>query len=239
MPIFSHEIIFIKKYYFLVRALVNQLPKTYTVFYTVFVNYSSGRLMLFDLTGALISLLSTYFFIRMNNKAWLVGIAATCLNGWLYWRKGIYADMVLEALYFLSMSYGWYQWNKPVMNDTHDFNGSLNYLSPIQWGFLFLLLGIVFILIQYLLQAFTHSTVATLDAATTSLSLVAQWLMCHKIIVTWILWFITDAIYAFMYFHKNLPFHSLLMLIYTGMAITGYLLWARKVKVMPLDEAIA
>jgi nicotinamide mononucleotide transporter len=85
-------------------------------------------------------------------------------------------------------------------------------------------------LLRYLLETFTHSTVALLDAATTSLSLVAQWLMCHKIIITWVLWFITDVLYAAMYLSKNLPFHSILMIIYTGMAIAGYLVWARRYK---------
>ena len=56
--------------------------------------------MLFDLIGALTSLLSTYFFIRMNNKAWPVGMLATVLNGWLYWYKGIYAEYDLGGLLF-------------------------------------------------------------------------------------------------------------------------------------------
>ena len=97
------------------------------------------------------------------------------------------------------------------------------------------MLCLVFITIHYLLSTLTHSTVAILDAATTSLSLVAQWLMCHKIIATWILWFITDALYATMYLSKSLPFHSILMIVYTGMAITGYLVWARQYKNLSVD----
>jgi nicotinamide mononucleotide transporter len=186
--------------------------------------------MIFDLIGALVSFISTYYFIKMNNKAWPIGMIATILNGWLYWHKGIYADMLLEVFYFLSLSYGWYKWkyqlNQLITND----NSSLGYLKPSQWVSLGLVLGLVFISIYYLLQTLTHSTVAVLDATTTSLSLVAQWLMCHKIIVTWVLWFITDVLYATMYMSKNLPFHCLLMIIYTGMAVTGYRVWARKYK---------
>jgi nicotinamide mononucleotide transporter len=182
--------------------------------------------MLFDLFGASCSLLSTYFFIKLDNKAWPVGLLATCLNGWLYWYKGIYADMILEVFYFLSMGYGWYKWqsaakkyNQPTL---------LYQLLASQWMALFISLGSVFFVIYTLLTFLTHSSVAFLDAATTSLSLVAQWLMCHKVITTWILWFITDALYAFMYFSKNLPFHCGLMIIYTGLAICGYLRWSRE-----------
>jgi nicotinamide mononucleotide transporter len=184
--------------------------------------------MFFDLIGALVSLISTYYFIRLNNKAWPFSIIATAINGWLYWHKGIYADMLLEFIYFLSMCYGWYKWNTKATQDMNSTQSSLGYLRPIQWISLGILLCIVFISIHYVLHTLTHSTVALLDAATTSLSLVAQWLMCHKIIATWILWFITDALYATMYLGKNLPFHSILMIIYTGMAIAGYLVWARQ-----------
>lgn len=183
--------------------------------------------MFFDLFGALCSLLSTYFFIRLNKNAWLVGLLATCINGWLYWQKGIYADMVLEAVYFVSMGYGWYLWST---GQAHTSNKQLirYHLSLKQWLILATTLVTVFCLIYAFLRTYTHSTVPILDATTTSLSLVAQWLMCHKIIITWFLWFITDALYAFLYWHKSLPFHALLMIVYTGMAITGYMVWAKQ-----------
>lgn len=186
--------------------------------------------MLFDFISAFVSLLSTYYFIRLDNKAWPIGMIATCLNGWLYWTKGIYADMLLESFYFLSMCYGWYRWQKQASGHGNQNPAPLGKLSFLQWCTLFMLLVLVFSVIHYLLNTLTNSNVALLDASTTSLSLVAQWLMCHKIIITWVLWFITDALYAFMYLGKNLPFHCVLMFIYTGMAITGYLVWAKRSK---------
>ena len=185
--------------------------------------------MLFDILGTFVSLLSTYLFIRLNNKAWPVGIIATLVNGWLYWYKGIYADMVLEFIYFLSMCYGWYLWNQQP-SDNISQQVRLGKLSAAQWTLLLFTLCIVFLTIQYLLHHYTNSNVAFMDSASTALSLVAQWLMCHKIIVTWMLWFITDALYAFMYLSKDLPFHCGLMLVYTGMAVTGYYVWAQKNK---------
>lgn len=184
--------------------------------------------MSFDLIGALVSLLSTYYLIRLNNKAWPIGMLAIFLNGWLYWHKGIYADMVLEFIYFLSMCYGWSRWYRPASVDQTSSQTPLNHLKRRQWIILFFALLILFLFIVYLLKTLTHSTVPMLDAATTSMSLAAQWLMCHKFIATWYLWFITDALYAVMYFHKSLPFHSILMLIYTGLAVTGYLVWTKK-----------
>ncbi len=179
--------------------------------------------MLLDILGAITSLLSTYYFIRLDYKAWLITLLATCLNSFLYWQNGIYADMVLESFYFLTTCYGWYLWQRPTKQvDT------IRKLSRKQWYLLTTSVMGSFILIGILLATLTHSTVVVLDALTTSLSLAAQWLMCHKVIATWIFWFFTDALYAYMYFHTQLPFHCILMLLYTGMAVIGYLIWYRR-----------
>ena len=180
--------------------------------------------MLLDIFGAFTSLLSTYYFIRLDKRAWWVTLLATSLNAVLYWQNGIYADMTLEFFYFLSTFYGWYLWREPENQKS----SSIRSLSLKQGSFLIISVGILFFILENLLSTLTNSNVALLDALTTSLSLAAQWLMCHKVITTWILWFITDALYAYMYFQKQLPFHGILMILYTGMAIVGYLSWAKQ-----------
>lgn len=175
-----------------------------------------------DTIGALASLLSTYYFIRLNSKAWFVSLIATALNGWLYWQKGIYADMVLESFYFFTTCYGWLLWRERETTTE-----PITQLPLKQWAFLALGIVTLFYVIKTLLLSFTHSTVPQLDALTTALSVAAQWLMCHKVIATWVLWFITDVIYGYLYWHKQLPMHTMLMLIYTGMAIAGYYSWLK------------
>ncbi|WED43841.1 nicotinamide riboside transporter PnuC [Legionella cardiaca] len=181
--------------------------------------------MLLDFLGTVASLLATYYFIRLDRKAWLISLFATVLNAWLYWQKGIYADMALESFYFLSTCYGWYLWRVPPANQEAPI---ITKLSITQWMIIAGVISCLFIFIISLLLVFTYSDIALLDAMTTSLSLAAQWLMCYKMIATWILWFITDAIFAYMYFHKHIPFHCFLMTIYTIMAVIGYRTWARR-----------
>jgi nicotinamide mononucleotide transporter len=179
--------------------------------------------VLLDLIGSLTSMLSTYYFIRLNSKAWIVCLVSCCLNSLLYWRNGIYAGTVLESCYFFSTCYGWFLWRKPKKEK----RSSIISLSGQQWFWaVFFLMGLWAIIVS-LLARFTHSNVAVLDALTTAICLIAQWLMCHKAIATWIFWFFSDCLYSYLYFQKQMPFHCLLMLCYTGMAVAGYLSWAK------------
>ena len=166
----------------------------------------------------------TYYFIRLDKRAWWVTLVATSLNAALYWQSGIYADMTLESLLFYEHFLCWYLWR----GTANQKSSSITNLSLKQGAFLIISVGILFLILKNFLSTLTNSNVAFLDALTTSLSLAAQWLMCHKMITTWILWFITDALYAYMYFQKHLPFHSILMIIYTGMAIVGYFSWTKQ-----------
>ncbi|WP_115302019.1 nicotinamide riboside transporter PnuC [Legionella beliardensis] len=182
--------------------------------------------MFLDIVGALTSFLATYYFIRLNSRGWLISLVATSLNGWLYWQKGIYSDMLLESFYFITTCYGWLQWQRPITST----NKPILVLKEKQWFTLGIAILALFMIIFFILTAFTNSNVAALDALTTALSLAGQWLMCHKIITTWLIWFITDALYAYLYLQKHIPFHVLLMLIYTIMASYGYFSWLKALR---------
>ena len=162
----------------------------------------------------------------MDKWAWPIGTIATTLNIVLYGLIGIYGDMTLEGIYFLSMSYGWYQWTQgslvigelPISNLSWRLAVILSVLAAgVIWG------G------TKLLKHFTNSQVPYLDAVTTVLSLIAQRMICKKIIQTWFLWFIVDAIYLGLYLYNGIPAHSILLVIYLGLASRGWLFTLAKI----------
>ncbi len=177
----------------------------------------------FDATGTLASLLSTYYFIRQDKKAWAISLIAILLNGWLYWQKEIYGDLGLEGCYFFMTCYGWFNWKNNFKPSTKKID--LKYSHYFLIGITSILL---FLTIFTLLRYGTNSKIPGLDALTTTLSLLAQWLMCRKLIATWVFWGFTDILYAYLYFHKELIFHFLLMLGYLIMAAIGYYSWIKK-----------
>lgn len=175
-----------------------------------------------DIAGALLGFLCTIFYVRASIWAWPVGLAGLVLDIILYWKTGIYGDVSLNVVYLIMTFYGWWQWKYggesktqlPISNLT---GKTAIVLAAI--GFIGLLL------FAECLRFFTDSQIPWWDATTTVLSLIAQLLICRKIVQCWILWFVVDSLFIGIYLYKGIPVHALLNFIYLGMAVYGYFHW--------------
>jgi nicotinamide mononucleotide transporter len=68
------------------------------------------------------------------------------------------------------------------------------------------------------------------DALTTSLSVIALWMLSRKLIEQWWVWFVVDLISSGLYIYKGIYGRALLYGIYTVMAVYGFLTWKRKMR---------
>jgi len=189
-----------------------------------------------DISGAIFALFSTIFYVKADKWAWPLGAVATVLDASLYGLTGIYGDMILTGIYFISMFYGWYMWTHKSERSK---NLEITHLT-LKTGLILsaIAIGGIFV-VSTLLKDFTNSQVPYLDAITTVLSLIAQWMVCKKIIENWTLWFVVDAIYVGLYFYKGIPAHSILLIIYLGLAVVGFIRWRNlmnKQQSTPLPE---
>lgn len=85
--------------------------------------------------------------------------------------------------------------------------------------------AIIFILLNY-----TDSDVPVMDSLTTSLSIVATWMLAKKYIEHWLIWIFTDLVSAGLYVYKELWPTVILFIVYTVMAFIGYLEWKKSLK---------
>lgn len=183
-----------------------------------------GIINILDIIGAIGSFLATAAYIKVNLWAWPLSLCALFINISLYYQKGIYGDTVLHIVYLIFTLYGWYQWKSGTKEHQSLPITSINItqilvLIPISIGSIYV--------IFYLLQNYTDSQIPFWDAVTTILSLIAQWMVCRKIIENWFLWLVIDGIYLGMYFHKSIPAHALLRIVYFAMAVVGYWHWRK------------
>jgi len=178
----------------------------------------------FDILGSIFSFLSTIYYIRANKNSWPLALLAILVNLSLYTLTGLYADAGKETIYLVSSLYGWYWWTRagPQRKEAPITNITVKHALILSG-----IAGLGVYCLSLLLIHFTNSQVPYWDATTTVLSLIAQWLICRKIMECWILWFIVDLLYTGLYFYKGIPAHSILLVLYTGMAVIGYCYWRK------------
>ena len=177
-----------------------------------------------DLVSAILDLITTYLFVCANMLMWPMTFFVSILNAVLYYKIGLYGDMALAIGYSCSAIYGWYYWKYGGSAQNNLAITSLAWRTRIT----LVITAIISIeLLALLLQYNTNSSVPYLDASTTVLSIIGQALVCRKIIDTWAVWFTVDVLYVYLYFHKGIPFHGFMALIYLIMAILGWYRWSQ------------
>ena len=68
---------------------------------------------------------------------------------------------------------------------------------------------------------------APVDSFTTALFFVGMWLMARRKIEHWIFWIVGDVISVPLYLYKGLGLTSIQYLIFTFIAILGYIQWKK------------
>lgn len=181
-----------------------------------------------EIAGAILSLIYLYLSIKQKISLWIFGFLCSALYVVVFWQNKFYADMSLQ-LYYLAVSvYGWFNWRKGEQSAKHQLPIiKTNLKKGITLSIVAL---VIYFIYFYVLQNYTDSPLPKADSFTTALSIVATWMLARKMIDNWLLWIVVDAVSAGLYFYKGLHVTAILFVIYTIMAIIGYLQWRNDLK---------
>jgi nicotinamide mononucleotide transporter len=178
-----------------------------------------------DILGSATDFASNILYVRANILAWPISLAAFACDIFLYFKKGLYADTILNIIYFILTVYGCYLWLRGGENKTKLAISRLKRKQIIPLIAITILgTGTGYLLLHF----FTDSKIPFWDAFTTVLSLIGEWLLCKKIIENWYVWFVLNGMYAVIYFYKGIPYHAVLQIIFFAFAITGFWYWNKK-----------
>lgn len=179
-----------------------------------------------DLIGALLSILSGYFYIREKSFAWLISLTAIPLNITIDIRIGIYGDILLQLIYLALSIYGWCAWQ--TSNSTVHQAASIIRVTAKQFYTLLTLTLLTILGIWASINYYTDSNVALLDSSITVLSLLATWLLSRKFVESWLLWIVIDTLYLSLCTYKQIPLHGFTAIIDAMMCVVGYTYWMRE-----------
>ncbi|MEI6576124.1 MAG: nicotinamide riboside transporter PnuC [Bacteroidota bacterium] len=173
-------------------------------------------------------LLSVWFARKENILVYPVGIISVLLYVYLCYYAGLYADMGINAFYFLMSLYGWIVWAKT--NKQTKEHIPISRFKPEYWILIVFLIVVFSWVIYLVLIKYTDSSVPFWDSVTTAIFIVAMYLMAVKKIENWILWIIGDFFCIFLFFNKNLKLSAVQYLVFFALAIAGYVEWHRRLK---------
>ncbi len=90
--------------------------------------------------------------------------------------------------------------------------------------------AIVWFSLAQLTSRLPGASIPYLDAATTTTSLVAQWMMTRKLLENWLLWVLVDVVYIGMFIYKGLYLTAVNYAVYLVLAVMGYVAWKRSLE---------
>ncbi len=181
-----------------------------------------------EVIATLTGLIYLIYSVKGKILCWFFGIISSLCFIYVFSQSKIYANMGLYVYYVFISIYGWIHWSKS------NSNGKELQVSIIDTKYGVILLSIsaiLFVLITLGLKKYTDSDIVFWDAFTTSLSIVATWMLARKILYHWLVWVVIDSVYIGMYIYKGLYATIVLFVVYTIFAIIGYIEWHQKWKI--------
>jgi nicotinamide mononucleotide transporter len=120
--------------------------------------------------------------------------------------------------------YGWYEW----LYGGKDRTALRVSRTPARTSLILLGIGAVVGLgLARITSRLPGVALPYLDAALTTASLVAQWMMTRKLLENWMLWIILDIAYVGMFIFKGLYLTAANYAVYLALAVLGHVAWKR------------
>ncbi|MCU0444889.1 MAG: nicotinamide riboside transporter PnuC [Microscillaceae bacterium] len=178
----------------------------------------------YEFWGFITTLICVWLNTRENVWGWFFAIVAAGFSIKVFYDARLLGDLGLQIVFIAISIYGGYEWL---------YGGKAQ--DPIAISLitkqLTIILLIIFLvcapMLGWLLQSL-KGVLPYLNAITTSLSLLAQWMMARKYLENWLVWIFVNLLNVGVYYYTANYLYSFLYFILLGLAIWGYYAWRRE-----------
>ncbi|WP_179021655.1 nicotinamide riboside transporter PnuC [Winogradskyella forsetii] len=169
---------------------------------------------------------SVWYAKQENILVYPTGIICTVITVYLLYINQYLGDMMMNFYYSVMSLYGWWNWSRKKNNVIAVPISRTTYKEKLIGVGLFILTMIVTYLV-YLFYDYTIEIPNYIDVVTSGIFFTAMWYMAKKKLENWTLWIIGDLITIPLYAYRGLGMLSLQYLIFTILAIQGYIAWKK------------
>lgn len=176
------------------------------------------QMSILEFVAVLTSLVGVWLGTTGKQVMWPWWGLSSALYGWLFFEWQLYASALLQLVFIAAAIWGWVGWGASGATSR-----SLNWKKralTLAAG-----LAIWFAITPVLID--WGAAAAKPDAFGLVFSIIAQIMMVLEFRENWIVWLVVDAAYTVLYWQQDLKFTSLLYVLFTGIAIRGWVQWAK------------
>lgn len=194
-------------------------------FFSQYSEYPTLDIIL-EIVAVIFGLLSVWYAKKDNILVFPTGLISTSIFVYLLWKWTLWGDMMINGYYFVMSIYGWYHWTRKK-GDTEEFPISKISSSEKRIAIILFIFTVAFVVsVYHYFDKFT-TWYAYVDTFITGIFFVGMWLMAKRKVENWIFWIIGDVISIPLYFAKGYTFTSFQYIVFTIIAIFGYLEWKK------------
>lgn len=183
-----------------------------------------------EIAATVFGLIYILLSIHQQILTWPAGIITSLLYCWVFFETKFYAGMGLQCYYVIISGYGWWSWSQGGQNSSTPEKLHISFTDTKLWIRLFIFNLFLALPIYYLLGRYTDSPLPFGDAFTTSMSIIATWMLARKKIEHWLIWIFIDLACMALYLSRGLYPTVFLFGVYTVMAVIGYYEWHKGTK---------
>lgn len=162
--------------------------------------------------------------VKQRLSCWYAAaISVTLYLVIFYFHARLLFDALLQVYYLGMAYYGYKSWLEGADSD----RCALRITSwPLKRHLIIILaIGSFSFIAGTLAQTYTDAKLPILDAATTLAGIFATWLVVRKVLENWIYWIVIDTASIYLYFDRGLYLTVLLFILYTLIALFGWITW--------------
>lgn len=158
---------------------------------------------------------------KRNIWCWPAGFIGSALYVYLCWIGQLYVETILQTFYVVMAIYGWFNWKAASTQTTLPIK-----TLTLKQHFQLLTFGVITAsAVGYAFINYTNAAIPYLDSFTTIFSFIGTWMVARRILENWLYWIVIDIASIFLYASREYYLTSGLYILYTIIAVFGYIAW--------------
>ncbi len=153
---------------------------------------------------------------------WPWWAVSSLLYAWLFFEYDLYASAALQFVFIAAAVWGWFGWGP---------TGAKPRTATTKQRLIVLMIAVIAWIALAPALASIGAAATWADSFGLVFSVVAQVIMVRQYTETWFIWLVVDAAYVALYASQGLWFTSALYVVFTLVAIRGWLNWDKNLPV--------